>query len=125
MGRKRSDKGGHRRAGGRAATPPDRRRREPAAGRREEAGSALAPARLLLTRLVRDGAIWKVYVATTAQAGGGNVVVLEFEGTGADQEKVQYSRLIDGPLLDALRSGAPVSRAALHDELELAVRGAV
>lgn len=82
------------------------------------------PARLLLTRLVREGAIWEVYIATTAQSGGANVTQLEFEGTGAEQEKLRYTRPAEGALLDALYSGSPVSRASLEEELDLAFAAA-
>jgi hypothetical protein len=83
---------------------------------------AAVPARLLLTRLARDGAIWNVYIVTSAPAGGPAHTQLEFEDPGADS--VRYTRRAEGALLDALYSGAPVSRSNLQDELELALAAA-
>jgi hypothetical protein len=60
-----------------------------------------------------------VYIATTAQSGAPNRTDLEFEDTGANP--VRYTRRVDGPLLEALHTGAPVSRARLQDELEAAL----
>jgi hypothetical protein len=68
---------------------------------------------------MRKGAIWNVYVSTSPRSGGANVTELEFEDTGANPAR--YRRPVDGPLLEALHNGAPVSRSSLQDELELAL----
>jgi hypothetical protein len=47
------------------------------------------------------------------------VTELEFEDTGANPAR--YRRRVDGPLLEALHNGAPVSRTRLQEELELAL----
>jgi len=78
--------------------------------------------RLLLTRVVREGAIWEVYVATTARTGARDVT-LEFERTGPEHSRLRHTRPVQGALLDALHNGAPVSRVRLLEELDLAVRG--
>ena len=78
-----------------------------------------SPSRLLLTRLIRKGAIWNVYVSTSPRSGGANLTELEFEDTGASPAR--YRRRVDGPLLEALHNGAPVSRSSLQDELEQAL----
>lgn len=122
MGRKRNGKDGRRGAGGRAASPRDQRGSDVA--QRASAGGTQGPSRLLLTRLLRDGAIWEVHIATTARTGAPNLTLLEFEGTGTEQEKLCYTRPVEGSLLAALHSGTPVSRASLEEELELAFRDA-
>jgi hypothetical protein len=124
MGRKRSEKGGRRGPGRRAASQPDHRRGEPSGNRPGATGEVPGPARMLLTRVLREGAIWNVYVATTARSGAPNLTQLEFEGTGAGQAKLRCTRPVAGPLLDALHSGAPISRASLQAELELALHAA-
>jgi hypothetical protein len=83
------------------------------------------PSRLRLAEILHEGAIWEVYVSTTPQPGTQNVTRLEFQGDGPDQERVRYSRPVVGALLDALHRGHPVSRSALEEELELAIREAV
>jgi hypothetical protein len=47
------------------------------------------------------------------------VTELEFEDTRPNVAR--YSRRVEGKLLEALHNGAPVSRASLQDELELAL----
>lgn len=83
------------------------------------------PSRLRLTKVLHEGAIWDVYIATTPHSGGSNVTQLEFEASSADHGKLRHTRPVDGPLLDALLTGAPVSRARLGEELDLAFREAV
>ena len=128
MGR-RPEKG-RRGAGKRGSTQPGHRRGDAArerAGAREESGSAghgSGPTRLLLTRLLHGGAIWNVYVARTAESGGPNRTQLEFEAAGAASDGQRYTRRVEGEMLDALHRGKPVSRSALEEELELALRDA-
>jgi hypothetical protein len=74
--------------------------------------------------LVRDGAIWDVYVSTTAQNGAPNITRLEFEGKGPAGQRLRHTRPLEGALLDALHSGDPISRARLEEELDLAFRDA-
>lgn len=124
MGRKRSEKGGRRGAGRRSASPRDQGRSDASQNRAGAGGVAPGPSRLRLTRLLREGGVWDVYVATTAQAGASNVTRLEFEGRDAQQKKVRYNRPVEGDMLDALHSGAPLSRARLDQELDLAIREA-
>jgi hypothetical protein len=121
MGRGGPRKGRRGGAGGKSSSAPDKRREPRSRGAATEA--APGPVRLLLTRLLRDGTIWNVYVASSAPAGEQARTELEFEGTGAAQS-VRCIRRVDGPLLDALYSGAPVSRSQLQDELELALAAA-
>lgn len=82
------------------------------------------PSRLRLTRLVREGTIWNVYVSTTAQNGAPNITRLEFEGKGPAGERLRHTRPLEGALLEALHSGAPISRARLEEELDEAFRHA-
>lgn len=124
MGRKKSENGGRRRGGRRASSPRAQDRGDAAHNRSGAGGGMSGSSRLLLTRLLREGAIWDVYVATSAQAGGQNTTRLEFERSGGGQGKVRYGTPVEGPLLDALHSGAPVSRSDLERELELAIRQA-
>ncbi|HSJ09791.1 MAG TPA: hypothetical protein VK928_07745 [Longimicrobiales bacterium] len=112
MARMGPDRGPRRGSGGRPS--PEQRRGEPR--RTAATEGAPGPARLLFTRLLRDGAIWSVYVATSGD--GASRTQLEFESTGR-----RCTRPVDGPLLAALHSGAPVSRSSLLDELELALAG--
>lgn len=123
MGKKNSKKGAGR--GSRRRAKSGGEHGGETAGNRDGTGATpQAPSRLLLTRLLHNGAIWEVYVTTGGPGGAPNVTQLEFQGAGPQQEKVRYSRTLEGPLLDALHSGAPISRAGLADELELAVRRA-
>lgn len=78
--------------------------------------------RLLLTRLLREGTVWNVFIATSATAGAPNVVRLEFERSGPGHDEVRYTRRVKGPLLEALHSGGSLSRVDLEHELELAIR---
>lgn len=73
---------------------------------------------------MREGAIWDVYVATTAQDGAPNVTQLEFEAAGAGPKRLRYTRPVQGLLLEALHNGTPVSRASLEEELDRAYRDA-
>lgn len=68
--------------------------------------------------------MWDVFIATTARAGAPNVVRLEFERRGQGQAKMRYTRPVEGSLLEALHTGASLSRAALEQELDLAIRQA-
>ena len=113
------DKGGRAGRGRKASarTQPGRGPRKRTAATEDPSG----PSRLLLTRLIRKGAIWNVYVSTSPRSGEPNVTELEFEDTGANPTR--YRRRVDGPLLEALHNGAPVSRSSLQDELELALTG--
>ncbi|MBR9990649.1 MAG: hypothetical protein KFH98_12895 [Gemmatimonadetes bacterium] len=95
------------RAAGRAVT-------QPAA----QSGSS----RIHLTHILRDGAIWNVFVATTAGPGAPAAVLLEFERTGGDDAAHRYSTPLTGQLRDALYGGGSVDRADLVHELELAIR---
>lgn len=124
MGRKRTEKGGRRGGGRRSASPRDQGRSDAGQNRAGAGGVAPGPSRLRLTRLLREGGVWDVYIATTAQAGASNVTLLEFEGRDAQRKKVRYYRPVEGDMLEALHSGAPVSRARLDRELELAIREA-
>lgn len=110
---KRGRAGRGRKASSRAQ--PGREPRKRTAATEDPSG----PSRLLLTRLMRKGAIWNVYVSTSPRSGGPNVTELEFEDTGANPARCR--RRVDGPLLEALHNGAPVSRSSLQDELELAL----
>lgn len=114
---KGSDRGRRPGGGRRAPSPADRRREQRT--RSDASDSNTGPSRLLLTKLLRGDAIWNVYVATGAQGDTQNRTQLEFEDTSA--VAVRYSRRAEGPLLDALFNGAPVSRATLQDELERAI----
>jgi hypothetical protein len=80
------------------------------------------PSRLLLTRVLRDGEVWDVYVATIAQNGRPNRTELQFETRGADRKLRRCARPIEGELLAALHSGEPVSRSSLEGELDLAIQ---
>lgn len=127
MGRKRPQKGG-RRGARKSGTPrQDQRRDETAynrAGGGAPGGGASEPSRLLLTKVARGAEIWDVYIATIPQNGGSNLTQLEFQESGIRHLRPRYSRPLAGALLDALYAGAPVSRARLEEELELAVREA-
>jgi hypothetical protein len=78
--------------------------------------------RIQLTHILRDGAIWNVFIATTAGHGAPAAVLLEFERTGGDDQPVRYSTALTGGLRDALYGGGSVSRADLVHELELAMQ---
>jgi hypothetical protein len=117
MGRGGSDRGRRSGPGRKAPTRPDQRREQ--RNRNDASDSPPGPSRLLLTKLIREGTIWNVYVATTPHSGGPNRTHLEFEHASAGA--VRYVRRAEGPLLDALHSGAPVSRSNLQGELELAL----
>lgn len=122
MGRKRSGKeprgsGSRRKKSGR-----DPRGAEAGQNRPGVDVGASGSSRLLLTRLLREGALWEVYVAAAARPGAPNQIHLEFEGKGPARQRLRYTRPVEGPLLEALHSGAPVSRARLEEELELACR---
>ncbi len=121
MGRKNSKKGAGR-GSSRRAKPGGEHGRETAGNRGGTEATPQTLSRLLLTRLLRDGVTWEVYVVTGSPGGAPNVTQLEFQGVGPEHEKVRHARPITGPLLDALHSGAPISRAGLEAELELAVR---
>jgi hypothetical protein len=84
----------------------------------------MGPSRLLLTRLIREGSIWEVYVATRAQSGADNLTQLEFETPGPQHRRTRYARPVEGALLEALHTGAPVSRSSLEEQLDLAMREA-
>jgi hypothetical protein len=124
MGRKRPDKGGRRGAGRRGGPPRDQPREDPSHNRAGPGAGAQEPARLRLTRVIREGVIWDVFVVTTAQSGSRNLTQLEFEATGADRRRIRYTRPVEGALLDALHTGAPLTRASVQQELELAIKDA-
>jgi hypothetical protein len=122
MGKKRPEKGGRRGGGKRTSPPRDPRRTDAVPNRAGGSPAVSGPSRLRLTRLVREGAIWDVYIATAPQSGGPNVTLLEFEGPGTTRTKLRCTRPVEGPLLDALHNGAPVSRTPLEEELDHALR---
>lgn len=124
MGRKGSEKGPRRAAGKRASRPRATRGSEAAPNRADRGAGASGSSRLLLTRLLREGGIWDVYIATTAQAGTPNLTRLEFEGRGPERKNLRYSRPVESTILNALHSGGSVSRARLDEELEVAIREA-
>ena len=124
MGRKKSENGGRRRGGRRRGSPGRAQGSNEAAHNRAVTGEPSGSSRLLLTRLLRDGAIWDVFIATTATAGASNVIQLEFARSGPEQDGVRLTRWVEGPLLEALHSGASLSRSDLEHELELAIRQA-
>lgn len=80
--------------------------------------------RLLLTRLLKDGELWEVFVASTPTDRAASEVRLEFERKVPDGDPIRHSRPLAGALLEALHSGAPLSRRALEGELEKAIRNA-
>lgn len=123
MGRKRPQKGG-RRGAGKKSSPRDQRRSDATADRAVAGTEMSGPSRLRLTRVVREGTIWDVYVSTTAQNGAPNITCLEFESKGASGRRLRHTRPLEGALLEALHSGAPISRARLEEELDLAFRDA-
>lgn len=123
MGRKKPGDGGRRR-GGRKRRTPRAQGSDDTAHNRTVAGGPSGSSRLLLTRLLRDGLIWDVFIATTATAGSPNVVRLEFERAGRTKGTVRYTRPVEGALLAALHRGTSLSRATLEQELELAIRAA-
>ena len=124
MGKKKPGDGGRRRGGRKRRTPGRGQGNDDAAHNRAVAGGPSGSSRLLLTRLLREGVIWHVFIATTAAAGSPNVVRLEFERSGRGLRKVRYSRPVEGPLLAALHGGSSLSRSDLEQELELAIRDA-
>ena len=124
MGRKKSGSGGRRRGGRTRRSPARGQGGEDATHNRALTGGPSGSSRLLLTRLLRDGTIWDVFIATTTTAGTANVTRLEFERSGPGRNKVRYTRPAEGPLLEALHGGASLSRADLQEELELAIRQA-
>jgi hypothetical protein len=95
------------RGGGRAVTQPA-----------PQSGSS----RIHLTNVLREGAIWNVFIATTAGHGAPAAVLLEFERTRGDNQAGRYSTPLTGRLREALYCGGSVSRAELVNELELAIR---
>ncbi|HUG39560.1 MAG TPA: hypothetical protein VMM12_03690 [Longimicrobiales bacterium] len=124
MGKKKPENGARRRGGKKRG--PSRRPEvnRDATHNRLVSGAPSASSRLLLTRLLRDGAVWDVFIATTSSAGTPNVIRMEFEHGSAGRDIVRYSRAVEGPLLDALHSGTSLSRADLEQELEEAIREA-
>ncbi|HUF51908.1 MAG TPA: hypothetical protein VMN60_13880 [Longimicrobiales bacterium] len=78
--------------------------------------------RIHLTHILRGGAIWNVFIATTVGHGAPAAVLLEFERTRGDDQPARYSTALAGRLRDALYGGGSVSRADLVHELELAIR---
>lgn len=121
MGNKNFENGARRRGRtGRASTRRAEVNKDGMRNRTIAAGQGSS--RLLLTRLLREGTIWTVFIATSAAAGAPTVIRLEFERSGPGQDKVRYTRPVEGPLLDALHSGGSLSRVDLEHELELAIR---
>ncbi len=120
MGRRKPEKG-RRRDGDRrrkSGEPPrDEPRRDRAGGGADAPGSS----RLLLTRLIREGSVWDVYVATATQTGGRTQTRLEFESAGPAHRRTRCSRPLSPSLLEALHKGTPVSRVSLEEELTLAL----
>jgi hypothetical protein len=89
---------------------------------RLELGGPDTSSRLLLTRVVREGALWEVFVATTAAQRAPTEVRLEFVQRRPGQDPVRYSRRVSGAVLDALHRGGALSRTDLEQELEQAIR---
>lgn len=115
-------KGGRRGSGG-ALRQAGVQRTARAAGRAVSQPAAnTASSRIHLTHIVRDGAIWNVFIATTAGHGGPAAVLLEFERTGGDDQPDRYSTTLAGQLREALYGGGSVSRADLMHELEFAIQ---
>ena len=124
MGRKKGGSGGRRRGRKRGSSPASGQGNGDAAHNRTVADGVSGSSRIRLTRLLRDGALWDVFIATTARAGSPNIVRLEFERSGAGRDRVRYARPVCGQLLEALHGGASLSRADLDEELERAIRQA-
>jgi hypothetical protein len=80
--------------------------------------------RIHLTHILHDGAIWHVFIATTAGHGADAAVLLEFERTNGDDEPNRYATPLTGRLRDALYGGGSVARADLVHELDRAIRTA-
>jgi hypothetical protein len=114
-GGRRGSGGAPRRAGGqrtgRAAARPVPQPAAPA-----------GPSRRHLAHILREGAIWNVFVKTTAGPDTAAAVLLEFARMGADDPSGRYSTPLTGRLREALYDGGSVSRADLLHELELAIQ---
>lgn len=78
--------------------------------------------RIHLAHILRDGAIWQVFIATAAGHGETAAVLLEFERSGGGDEPNSYATPLRGRLRDALYGGGSVARADLVHELDLAIR---
>lgn len=122
MGKKKpqNDRGG--RGDRRRGQPRDRGGPQQPPNRLELGGPGTS-SRLLLTHVVREGALWEVFVATTAAQRAPTEVRLEFVHRRPGQDPIRYSSRVSGDLLEALHRGGPLSRADLEQELEQAIRG--
>jgi hypothetical protein len=123
MGKKKPQNDRDGRGSRRRGLPRDRGGQQQPPNRLELAGADTS-SRLLLTHLVREGALWEVFVATTAAPRASATVRLEFVHKAPGQHPVRYSRPVSGPLLEALHRGSPLSRADLEQALEQAIRDA-
>lgn len=122
MGKKKPQNGRGGRGSRRRGPPRDRGGQQHPPNRLELGGSDTS-SRLLLTHVVREGALWEVFVATTASQRAPTEVRLEFVHRKPGQDPVRYSRPVSGALLEALHRGGALSRADLEQELDQAIRG--
>jgi hypothetical protein len=122
MGKKKPQNGRGARESRKGGLPRDRGGQQQPANRLNLGGPDTS-SRLLLTHVVREGAIWEVFVATTAAQRAPTEVRLEFVHSRPGQYPIRHSRRVTGALLDALHRGGALSRADLEQELEQAIRG--
>jgi hypothetical protein len=115
-------KGGRRGSAGASRKAGAQRKPRAAAGPVARPADQIGTSRIHLTRIIRDGAIWNVVVATTGGDDATAAVLLEFERTDGDGQPDRYATPLTGRLRDALYGGGSVSRADLVHELELAIR---
>jgi hypothetical protein len=115
-------RGGRRGSGGTSRQAGDDRGRRGAARPVPQPAAHDGASRIRLTHILREGAIWNVFVTTTA--GQAAAVLLEFERTGGDGLVDRYSTPLTGRLRDALYGGGSVSKADLLHELQLAIDAA-
>jgi hypothetical protein len=123
MGKKKPENGGAGRRRRKRRSPGEARGQQPPPNQLDIAGPGTS-SRLLLTHVIREGALWEVFVAATAPQKEGATVHLEFVHKARDTSPVRYSRPVFGPLLEALHTGGPMSRRDLERELEQAIRDA-
>jgi hypothetical protein len=123
MGKKNPQNGRGARGRRKPGLPRDRGgQRQPP--NRLELGGPDTSSRLLLTRIVREGVLWEVFVVTTAAHRAPATVRLEFVHSAPGRESVRCSRPVSGDLLETLHRGGSLSRADLEQELEQAIRDA-
>jgi hypothetical protein len=115
-------KGGRRGSRGPSARGGAARSSRPAPGTAPEPAASSGSSRIRLTHILRDGAIWQVFIVTTSGPGPTAAVLLEFERTGGAGEPDRHATPLTGRLRDALYDGGPVSRADLVRELDRALQ---